>query len=666
MLNSHSQHSQPLARSGQLSASPAQLKGAQLKGAQLTGQSNPTQPPHRSLAESAESFQQLAVQMIGQGNFQLAVEYCNLALQAKPTGQSYKLLGDSLQRLGEPHRAEQAYRQAIQLEASAETYANLGSLYAQQQQWLKSLLCYQKAITLKPELTALQPNLDRLWFQIGQDAVAPTKLLEVFAANPQRVTASAHFNLGNILLERHQTPAAIACFQRSLQLNPQFAAAKQALEQLACSPEGVHSDHSQKTPHSQKPPHSQPPSRSPESLAVPPNPPDPPATATHSEPIDAEPVITVIKRARKAPQSAPAQPPEPVKPQADAPRSTPAVSNPASPAAALCRQADAAAQQQQWQTAIQYYQQAITLDPNFATAHWHLGQILERNGQWQTAIDRYYQALSLQPNLVTAAELRRFGDLFVQQKQLERALTCYEWSLRQEESAGTYRQIGDILCQQNQFAAAIAPYQKAIDLQPSADHYHQLAGVYLKLDQWQPAAEAYTQAIRLRPDYSWSHHNLGDVLQKLGQWEAAAAAYQRAIDLNPDFHWSHYNLGDVCGQQAQWDNAITAYQRAFQLQPTCLAAERKLHEALHYRAKADLERVQTYYQQAIEREPDNPDFFHQAIALDPRNPSLYIGLSKSLLRQGETEQAKVFYQMAVQLDPELKKKLLDLNNSFAW
>lgn len=637
MLNSNSQHNS-LARSGKSGSLRPTVPSADLAQPQRTA---------ASLAESAEAFQNLALQMLGQGNFKMAADYCNLALQAKPTGQTYKILGDSLQRLGDPQQAEQSYRQALQLEPTlAEAYANLGSLHAQQQQWLKSLLCYQKAIALKPELTALQPNLDRLWTHIRLDAAAPDQLLQAFVAHPQRGSAQSHFKLGQILLERGQTADAIACFQRSLQLNPQFAPAKQQLETLARSPE-------------------------PPAPSVPPSDPAP-ASQSVTEPVSPppSPIVTVVKRARKTSPLPPS--PSPSLPQPSASQSvppsppTPLPPAPNSPAASLCRQADQAAQQQQWSTAIQHYQQAIATDPDFAVAYWHLGQVLEQTGQREAAIDRYYQALTLQPTLVKAAELRRFGDLFVQQQQFEQALNCYEWSLQQEELAATYRQIGDIFLQQNQLEAAIAPYQKAIALQPSGDHYHQLGGVYLKLEQWQSAAAAYTQATQLRPDYSWSYQNLGDVLQKLERWDEAATAYRKAIELKPDFHWSHYNLGDVLAQQEQWDEAVTAYRLAFQLQPSCTAAEQKLYQALHCRAKTDLERVQHYYQQAIEREPDNPDFFHQAIALDPRNPLLYVGLSKALLKQGEADQAKVFYQMALQLDPELKKKFLDLNSSFAW
>lgn len=322
----------------------------------------------------------------------------------------------------------------------------------------------------------------------------------------------------------------------------------------------------------------------------------------------------------------------------------------------FCRLGDTYRQQQQWHKAVSCYERAVALDSDLAQAHWGLARVLERLGKLDAATDRYFRALSLQPTLASAVELCRFGQLFLQQEQLEQALACYRWAVQQDSNcAEAHFQMGEALYRQEHYEAAITSYRQAVKLQPSGQGYHHLADALLKMQQWEAAVAAYTQAVQLDPDFSWSYNNMGDALMHLEQWDAAANAYKRAIQLNPEFVWSHYNLGDVLAKQNQWEKAIVAYQTALQLQPDLTEAAERLHYALHHRAKADLEAALNYYRQAIKQDPTNLALFHRAIEIQPDNANLYLSLVQALVQQEQWDQATVFYDMALQIAPELAK-----------
>lgn len=549
---------------------------------------------HRSRLQSAESFQALALDLLQHGQLQMALSYCRLSLQAEVTPQGYKLLGDCLQRLGQLPEAEAAYRQALQLQPDwAEVYANLGSLYAQQQQWLKSLFCYRRTLVLKPELTEIHRNIERLWDCIGRAGSAVEAVYEAFLQDPQPVAASDYLELGNRLLERNCKQQAVVCYRQALNRDPQLAAAQRRLEQLQ-DPAGEQRQVGQ--------------------------------TAGQNGRLEA-------KRA--------------LKPDGDL------GANSVQEALEFCQRGHQHRQRQQWQQAVACYEQAIRRDPQLAEAHWYLAKGLERLGQLDAAVDSYFQALSLQSNLAGAAELCRFGELFVQRQQSQRALACFEWAVQQDGNlAEAHYQRAELLQQQQQYEMAVFSYRQAMALRPSGMGYHQLGDVLQRLQQWPVAAEAYEQAIELEPNFSWSHNNLGDVWMQLKQWQAAASAYERAIQLNPDFYWSHYNLGEALARQNQWEAAIQAYQRAEQLDPTAGATE-KVHQVRQQRAKADLEAALDYYRRALEQNPHNLDLLHQAIEIQPHNSALYLELAQGLARQGQWDQATVCYGMALQLQPEL-------------
>ncbi|MFM7423406.1 MAG: glycosyltransferase [Elainella sp.] len=561
----------------------------------------PTDSPYQTSAHSAEAFQELAADLLRHGQPQLALNYCYLSMQIQATAPGYKLLGDVLQRLHRAAEAETAYHNGLKLQPDwAELQANLGTLYAQQQQWLKALLCYQKALQLKPDLSQVQRNLEQVWTSINQIDKAPVgqqpanstaslnELYSAFMLAPEQLGVQNLLKLSQMLREREQFELAERCQQQAMQLqNRRSGSLNNSVS------------------------HAVPPSVSQTA---------PPALAESP---------TLLNHAAGS----------------DAPSHQAAIQS--------YNLGNTHAQQQQWPQAESAYRRALTLAPTFAIAQWHLAQVLERRNQPEAAREQYFEALSLQPDLAKPAELCKFGQM-LQDQQPEQALNCYEWALQQDaDCLEAHRQLAGLLDQQNQPERAIFHYQQALRLEPDAALYHALGDAYLKLSQWQEAAAAYRQAILLKPDFSWSHNNLGNALIQLEQWDEAAAAYQQAIKLNPAFYWSHYNLGEALAKLAQWDEAIAAYRAALEIESENLLAQQKLHEALYWRAKADLQKVQIFYQTAVTEHLTDPGSFHRAIDLQPQNAQLYVGLAQALSAQGQSEQAAVFYQIAAQLAPNL-------------
>lgn len=75
--------------------------------------------------------------------------------------------------------------------------------------------------------------------------------------------------------------------------------------------------------------------------------------------------------------------------------------------------------------AIVLLRQAVEYAPDHADAWYLLGTCLEQNPQWRReAIEAYQRALSLNPNFIDA--MLSLGDLYKNQGLLSRALACYE------------------------------------------------------------------------------------------------------------------------------------------------------------------------------------------------------------------------------------------------
>lgn len=103
---------------------------------------------------------------------------------------------------------------------SAGSWNNLGSLYAQKQQWEKAVSCYQEAIALDPNSAKTYRNLARVYSKMERKTKAALCWYQAFALEPDRVKSQEYFTLAKVLLEQYQVDKAIACLHRVIELKP--------------------------------------------------------------------------------------------------------------------------------------------------------------------------------------------------------------------------------------------------------------------------------------------------------------------------------------------------------------------------------------------------------------------------------------------------------------
>ena len=276
------------------------------------------------------------------------------------------------------------------------------------------------------------------------------------------------------------------------------------------------------------------------------------------------------------------------------------------------------------------------------------------------AMTYYSRAIQKQPLLDAYLEL---GQLLTK-VQAGKAIAVYQQGLKyHSDCAELYFRLGNLYKLSQQFPQAAVCYQKAVqyDSQHAVAH-HELGEVLSQQQRWSEAVTAYRKAIELNPDFSWSYNNLGYALIQLARWSEAIPVYRKAIALNPDFSWSYYNLAEAYGKQEQWSEAISWYQKAAEIQSDLPSVQQKLGDALYRRSQQDRQQALQHFLVAIAQDPDSPQAYHQALAIDRQNIDLYLKLGDLLSQQGESEQALVTYQMALQIQPKNSEVLTRIQN----
>ena len=104
---------------------------------------------------------------------------------------------------------------------NAASWNNLGSQYAQKQQWAKAISCYQEAIQLEPQMGKIYRNLARIYGKTEQKTKANLCWYKALTLEPD-TKPEAYFKLAKSLLEQRQVEQAIACLRRVIELKPDF------------------------------------------------------------------------------------------------------------------------------------------------------------------------------------------------------------------------------------------------------------------------------------------------------------------------------------------------------------------------------------------------------------------------------------------------------------
>jgi tetratricopeptide (TPR) repeat protein len=237
-----------------------------------------------------------------------------------------------------------------------------------------------------------------------------------------------------------------------------------------------------------------------------------------------------------------------------------ALTNPdAAPAAAFGLGRIAAAQGRH-DAAIEQFQRAIALFPEFGAAHYAMAlsyRALGRREEAQAALERHgrfgarWPAVA-DPALAAVATLRDDPGALLQRGvkladggDVEGAIAAHEAALKLNPSlAQAHANLISLYGRQRNFARAGEHYRAVVALGVNVADAHYDYGVLLGLqERWDDAAEAYRRALALNPLHAEAHNNLGQILERTRQFAPAAAEYRLALDSQPTLRVARFNLG---------------------------------------------------------------------------------------------------------------------------
>ncbi|HEX8597949.1 MAG TPA: tetratricopeptide repeat protein [Chloroflexia bacterium] len=226
--------------------------------------------------------------------------------------------------------------------------------------------------------------------------------------------------------------------------------------------------------------------------------------------------------------------------------------------------ADAYWEQAEYDLAVADYRMLLGLDPAEAAAlHYNIGLIYlqraeeqERLDDYDRAIEEFDQAIEIDPDYADAYFER--GNAYLDKGEYDPALADYNRVLQIDtEYANAYYNRGWVFGLRKDWESAIAEYSKYLALEPNdIDAYLERGKAFYNDNQGHYAVKDFSQAIRLDGDNGYTYRLRGFSYFMLKSDAEAMSDFNTAIRLDPEDVYAHRGRGFVHMRGGEYDKAV--------------------------------------------------------------------------------------------------------------
>jgi tetratricopeptide (TPR) repeat protein len=199
-----------------------------------------------------------------------------------------------------------------------------------------------------------------------------------------------------------------------------------------------------------------------------------------------------------------------------------------------------------YETALLWYQQAMDVAPELTDPWYYIGLAYVDMEKWKLALEAFQRGTEKinHKTIGPSSVYYRIGWLaqrHLDPPDINQAQSAYEMALAiddfssSEERTQVHFSLGEVLHQVGREAEALQEYEWVVKHQP--DHYWahiQLGVLYWQFERDLAQAERVLfRAMRLNPQKKWAYRWMGAVYQQSGRRELAIEMYFRVLEIDP-------------------------------------------------------------------------------------------------------------------------------------
>ncbi|HHT9127063.1 MAG TPA: tetratricopeptide repeat protein [Candidatus Brocadiia bacterium] len=180
-------------------------------------------------------------------------------------------------------------------------------------------------------------------------------------------------------------------------------------------------------------------------------------------------------------------------------------------------------------------------DDWYAAYHFGMGVFHQKNDEFEEAVEEYNQVIKLDPD---NAEVHiNLGVIYKDKGDLDKAVEEYEKALAIDPGLEVgHNNLGVVYFIKENYSEAIRHYQKAIEINPkNLESYTNLGIAYGIQKRYDEATRAFQTAISISPRHAETQYNLAVIYDENGEIENALVHYSKFLEL---YHLTQSGLID--------------------------------------------------------------------------------------------------------------------------
>ena len=242
---------------------------------------------------------------------------------------------------------------------------------------------------------------------------------------------------------------------------------------------------------------------------------------------------------------------------------------------------------------INYYVQALELDPQYAAAHAGLCDAYVATYELSSSVEDIElaenacaSALNSNPRLPMVHTA--LGELYRQTGRFREAEAAYNEALTiNPKDAQAMIGLSNVYSRQQKFDDAEELLHAAIGAQPGNWRaIDSLAGFFFNEGRYVEAADAFRQVALLDPGNFEARSRLGSALTMAGDFEAGKIVFEEALEIQP-IQRTYSNLGVIYYYLGEFDKSVAMHREAVELSPGLALMWTNLGDALHFAGQAE-------------------------------------------------------------------------------
>ncbi|MEH8229614.1 tetratricopeptide repeat protein [Aeromonas veronii] len=320
--------------------------------------------------------------------------------------------------------------------------------------------------------------------------------------------------------------------------------------------------------------------------------------------------------------------------------------------------------------AIEYYQLAIEVEPEYWLAYINMAGLLSSLGdfvQAENLLDASIGAHKIYPDYHTVS-----ARLYLNSGRLEDSLRAIKKALNEKNSDPSIKRLyAVVLAHLGNITEAKSQLNELVKINHNdADSLLDMGVIYLIAKENEKALEYFDKVIELNPNYALAYLNKGNIYFERKEYEIAIMQYKKAISNDPCLVTARLRLGDIYDRQNLHDLAVSAYEETISTFNNHIGAKLKLARIKLNRNQHD--EAMEIYCNILKIESENLDAlfgfaycnnalkntgvaietYREFIKLKPDDVNAINNLGVIMFEKGDIKAAKSHYLSAIKLKPD--------------